>query len=237
MSFYSDFAEHYEKIFPFREPTYEFLRRHLPTAGHILDIGCGTGHYCGRFADAGLKVTGIDLDSNMIARAEEQYAAPRFETMDMLELATYRERFDAAYCIGNVVAHVPATALSDFLTAVSNVLTPGAIWVVQMVNFDPLLTQPSYTFKPLSLDGGKTTFLREYRNITAERLWFCTRLESDGTPLFAGKVELHPILSDAFIQAHSTAGFALTGHWSDFGGTPFVSETNSGSVFVFRRTM
>ena len=30
MTLYSEFAEHYEKIFPFREPVYSFLTSYLP---------------------------------------------------------------------------------------------------------------------------------------------------------------------------------------------------------------
>jgi ubiquinone/menaquinone biosynthesis C-methylase UbiE len=38
----------------------------------VLDVGCGTGYFTRRFAGAGLKVTGIDLDANMLAYAQSQ---------------------------------------------------------------------------------------------------------------------------------------------------------------------
>ncbi len=234
MSFYSDFAEHYEKIFPFRVPTYEFLRRHLPAAGHILDVGCGTGHYCGRLAADGFTVTGIDLDEKMIARARETYDVPQFEIRNMLELVDDKNRFAAAFCIGNVAAHVPASAMSEFLAAVEQHLEPGGIWIVQTVNFDPILAHESHTFGPLSLAGSEVTFHREYRDITPERLRFCTRLEAGGRELFAGEVDLNPVRSEIFIQAHIAAGFSLIGHWADFKETPFASERNSGSIYVFQ---
>jgi len=41
-----------------------------PQAGEsLLDVGCGTGHFSRRFADIGLKVSGIDPDEKAIAFA------------------------------------------------------------------------------------------------------------------------------------------------------------------------
>ena len=34
----------------------------------ILDVGCGPGRYIASFADAGVRVTGIDLADGMIVR-------------------------------------------------------------------------------------------------------------------------------------------------------------------------
>ena len=43
MAFYTDFAGHYEKIFPFRKGVLTFLDERLPPKGRVLDIGCGNG--------------------------------------------------------------------------------------------------------------------------------------------------------------------------------------------------
>jgi len=50
MSFYSEFSNQYEEAFPLREEVIGFLRNHFPEkVSAILDLGCGPGHYCGRF--------------------------------------------------------------------------------------------------------------------------------------------------------------------------------------------
>ena len=35
----------------------------------LLDVGCGTGYFCRRFANAGLKVHGLDPDVSMLTHA------------------------------------------------------------------------------------------------------------------------------------------------------------------------
>ncbi len=232
MSFYREFAEHYERIFPFRVATCEFLKRHLPAAGHVLDVGCGTGHYCGRLAESGLDATGIDLDEGMIAQARQAYPQPRFDVRNMLDLAGLDSSFEAAWCIGNVAPHVP---VADLLPSITQVLEPGAVWILQTVNFDPLLDHDSFDFPLLSFDEGRAVFHREYLDITQERLRFVTRLVIDGAEVFSGEVELSPTRSDEVIRLHEAAGFSFKSHWADFKETPFDTTKTSGSVYVFKR--
>ena len=41
-------------------------------AGHVCELGCGTGEMSRRFSAAGYEVTGIDLSVDMLARAMEK---------------------------------------------------------------------------------------------------------------------------------------------------------------------
>lgn len=53
------------------ERTVAWIMTHLvlPPGMHLLDLGCGPGLYCRRFAEAGLQVTGIDYSRRSIAYA------------------------------------------------------------------------------------------------------------------------------------------------------------------------
>ena len=43
-----------------------------PAGSTLLDVGCGTGHFSRRFADAGLRVNGLDPDPAMLEYARRQ---------------------------------------------------------------------------------------------------------------------------------------------------------------------
>jgi ubiquinone/menaquinone biosynthesis C-methylase UbiE len=51
-----------------------------------LDVGCGTGHLVAALAAAGLRVTGVDSDSRMIAAAEARFPELSFDTADASSL-------------------------------------------------------------------------------------------------------------------------------------------------------
>ncbi len=72
-----------------------FYRRHLPAAGEILEIACGTGRVGNAIADAGRKVTGIDISLAMLDKARRrQNCRNRYVAMDMRRLA-FSKPFDA----------------------------------------------------------------------------------------------------------------------------------------------
>jgi SAM-dependent methyltransferase len=236
MAFYSDFAGHYDQIFPFREGVYSFLDRWLPPTGRILDVGCGTGGYCARLHESGRACLGIDLDPGMIGEAERRHPAVDFRIMDMEEVRLLPAGgFAGVMCIGNVLPHLAAGRLAAFLMDVKNVLAPGGIWIFQTVNFDPILKGDDFVLPEIRLPAADLTFLRWYEDIQVDRLTFHTSLSGQDGEIFAGEVVLFPRTSTDYLHGHRTAGFTTLGHFADFGGRGFSPDEHSGSVFVFRR--
>jgi len=187
MSFYHDFAAYYEEVFPFRERTYAFIRRHLPARGRILDAGCGTGHYCGRLAADGYDALGIDVDAEMIREARHRYPRAAFRCLDVRGIGQLDPPWDGVFCIGNVAAHVPGEDFTRFVRELRRLLTPGGAWIFQVVNWDAILDRTEYRFPDRSLGDGLTVFVRRYRDITERRVRFQTRLESNGRIIFEGE--------------------------------------------------
>ncbi len=259
MAFYSDFADYYEAVFPFEEDVHAFLAARVPEQGRrILDVGCGSGHYCGRFAKAGHRVVGIDLDPKMIAVARRSYEGPDFLAMGMLQVAALPPGFDLVFCIGNVASHLPGRRFREFLGSVHRVLRPGGAWVFQVVNWDYVLPRESFVFPDTRVDvpsgtrdaasagdgrGGdegpasgsaELVFSRRYEQISDGRIRFLTRLTADGATVFDGDVWLHPMPTEEYLVAHEELGFELEGHFANFRGGTFDPEQWSSSVFVFR---
>ncbi|MCU0520823.1 MAG: class I SAM-dependent methyltransferase [Anaerolineae bacterium] len=234
MSFYTEFAETYESIFPFSGAVYALLRRHLPVApARVLDIGCGTGHYAGALAAEGYVALGIDLDPAMVAYALAHYPAAEFRLLDMREIASLDGTFDLVACVGNTAAHLPQGQFVRFVDAVNQVRTPGAPWILQVMNWDYVLMQDQVTFPVVEGTGG-ATFYRAYRDITPTQVTFTTRLELSGRVVFEDAVALYPMTSDEIIRMHRARGYDVVEHLGSYSGAPFDPDVFSANIIVFR---
>ncbi len=234
MSFYSEFATHYERVFPLREGTLAFLRMRLPSAGRVLDLGCGTGHYCGALAAAGLQAVGIDLDPLMIAAAQVAYPAAEFHVLDLRDVAALAPPFGGAYCIGNVLPHLAPAEVEDLLRSLRAVLSLGAPLIIQTVNFDRLLPlREPHQFPDLDAGGG-IVFRRRYLPTDGDAVRFVTELREDDRVLFAGEETLWPWHAADLIAAGVAAGLEPVDHCGDFAGTPFVPHDSGANVLTFR---
>ncbi len=237
MSFYSDFAPYYEQVFPFREEVYGFLREYAGVkGGTILDAGCGPGHYCGRFFQDGYQVTGIDLDGRMIEAAAAAYSGAMFRCMDIALIGSLQGSFDLVYSIGNVLSHLPQNRLPGFLHDIHASLERGGYWIVQVVNWDFLVTLDEYSFPVKHIGSGETSFYRSYSSISSSNVIFEVKLVSGGTTVFQESSELYPVTSEQYVQLHETAGFSLAGIYAGYDKAAFRKDRNSGLVMIFSKS-
>jgi len=236
LAFYSDFAGHYEKIFPYREGVFAFLDQWLPPGGTILDVGCGNGRYCLALDKSGRKTVGIDLDPGMIGEAEALHPAGDYRILGMEQIGLLPAAgFSGIICIGNVLPHLTTGLLNSFLMDIKKLLIPGGVWIFQTVNFDPILRQKEYRFPDRLFPADNLKFLRRYEDIQPGRLTFHTTLLAGTENVFRGEVTLYPRTSVEYVLGHGKAGFTQLAHCADFSGREFDPTANSGSVFVFRR--
>jgi SAM-dependent methyltransferase len=234
MSFYSEFAPFYDQFFPFREEVYSFLKQHAGChGGAVLDAGCGPGRYCGRFMHDGFRVTGVDLDRKMIDAATVLYPEVTFRCMDIAGIASLAAPFQFIYSIGNVLAYLKPDGLAAFLGTVHASLEKGGRWIVQIVNWDYLLTLKEYTFPAKTFAAGSETFHRRYSLIEPERVVFEVQLSSGEETLFHESSILYPLTAEVLLSMHTVSGFSLEGIFSGFDASRFRNDRNSGMVMVF----
>jgi len=236
MSFYSQFAEYYERVFPFREEVWRFLKEYAGSPGNaLLDVGCGPGDYCGRFAADGFKPLGIDLNEAMIAEAKQRYPEAEFHCLDMRRVDEIGKQFDCIWSIGNVMAHLPADALAPFISNIHKLLKPGGHWIMQIMNWDALagLTHYDFPTRTIEANDSSATFQRRYSSITPESLQFTFSLRDENTVLFEEAVTLYPVGVDRYRTLHKEAGFLCEGIFSDFSGNPLKDVPGTGLVLVF----
>ncbi len=92
-----------------------------PSPGQsLLDVGCGTGYFTGRFVADGLQVSGVDPDPAMLDFARQAVDGARFVQADMLSLPFEDGQFDCVIAITSLCfVRDPLAAIAE-LWRVSN---------------------------------------------------------------------------------------------------------------------
>jgi SAM-dependent methyltransferase len=108
------------------------LHRRIPPAAAVLDLGCGCGLPVARFlADAGHRVTGVDLSEVQIERARRLVPSATFLRADATELQLPPESFDAVVCLYALI-HMPLTEQPRLIDRIATWLRPGG-WLLVTV--------------------------------------------------------------------------------------------------------
>ncbi len=217
----------------------------------VIDIGCGTGEHVAFFAAAGGRAVGLDRSEAMINAARDHEAAGtgRFVLGDALEAGGVlgdEPPFGLAICLGNMLPHLGEHAeLSRFFAALHDILRPGGLLLIQMLNYEGFLTTGQRAL-PVNVrpgdDGREIVFLRLMSPADDGRvLFFPATLELDPeaeTPLtvtMSRRVELRAWTRVDLAPTLGAAGFEVAFH-GDMTGGPFVLEESPDLVVVATRS-
>jgi SAM-dependent methyltransferase len=90
----------------------EKVRRVVPAAADLLDLGCGTGAHAERFAAAGLEVVGVDRSASMLLQARARQALLEETLLRRLDFREHDVRgldlgrtFDAVVSLFHVLSY------------------------------------------------------------------------------------------------------------------------------------
>ncbi|MEV0396985.1 class I SAM-dependent methyltransferase [Polymorphospora rubra] len=105
------------------------LQRQLPAGAAVLDLGCGCGVPVARtLADAGHRVTGVDLSEVQIDRARRLVPHATFLHGDATQIAFPDRTFDAVVCLYALI-HLPIDAQPRLLHRIASWLRPGGLFL------------------------------------------------------------------------------------------------------------
>lgn len=233
MAFYQSIAPWYDHIFPASPMQVKFTAQQLAALSHktILDIGCGTGNLSLLLADAGARVSGIDLDTEMIKMAQAKaQSRPNltFQVTDMLQISTQFKplSLDAVICFGNTLAHLLRSGdILSFFNQSATLLKSGGHLLVQIINYDYVLDE--------GLDGLPTIennhikFERHYEfREQDEMINFKTHLTVKATgQSITNSVPLHPIRRDFLMKLLQESGFERIRFFGGFDGAPLSERS------------
>lgn len=105
-------------------PLYERFLAYVPSRGHILDAGCGSGRDSKCFLDGGYRVTAFDASDALARKASELLGQP-VECRRFTEI-NYKEEFDAIWACASLL-HVHQDDLSSTLEKLASHLKDGGV--------------------------------------------------------------------------------------------------------------
>jgi SAM-dependent methyltransferase len=215
MDFYTSISDYYDRIFPVDPQALDLLGAGLHSGSRVLDIACGTGGYSVGLAERRHRVTGIDLDRAMIRRAREKAGdltePPDFRVMDMLSIAKNLEAgFNRIFCIGNSLVHLQTDEqIAKLLADCFSLLGPGGDLIVQIINYDRILSQGLTTLPTLHDEAAGLEFRRSYeldreggKVIFRTELWI-----EEGGRVIRNQIPLRIVTGEQLRALVRTAGF------------------------------
>ncbi len=226
--FYTSISKYYSEIFPYNPEQPQFVKSRAGELNgkQILDIGCATGELAFQLANEGGKLTGIDLNEDLLFQAKTNKVHPNlhFQTGNMSELVIdFRpEYFDLVLCFGNTLVHLETKELvRQMLKGVFTVLKPGGHFLLQILNYDYILDE-QLSELPL-IETENIRFVRKYRFekssplIRFQTTLFLKREET----VISNETLLLGLTSSDLAELLPEAGFSETELFRNFKQEPF----------------
>lgn len=233
MSFYQQLAPYYHHIFKINPAQVQFVVDSIQKKeASILDIGCGIGTLSLALSHNFKTVTGIDLDAEMVNYAvkklEQVSGTVDFHQLGMLDISNQfpKKTFDGIVCFGNTLVHLDSLEeVHDFITQSKSILKPRGKLLIQMVNYDRIL---SNEIKHLPLiENDEIRFEREYVFHAMQRtIDFNTTLTVKSTQQkIVNSVLLLPILHEELNRLIKMAGFLNVNYYGNFNKEPYTIDS------------
>lgn len=236
MGFYEQISKYYDYIFPVGQDQLNLIMNSTGVPPkRILDIACGTGSYSIELAKKGYRVTGIDLDMEMVNRAkmkaEREGLEIDFRQLDMKDVKKVSPgKFDCIFSIGNSIVHLEsADEILDVLRQMKWLLVEGGVLILQTVNYDRVLKYDVDELPTIKNNRIGLEFIRKYEfNRSNGKINFNTTLVIDNAnekASFKNSIELFPLKSSDVVKLLNKAGFSKLELYGDFKQTQFSEKS------------
>lgn len=198
----------------------------------LLDLGCGPGLYCRRFAERGLRVTGVDISENSLRYARQHDPRSSYIHMDYRDLA-FENVFDAAVLIYGDLCVLTPPNRDRVLANIRRALKPGGWFVCDVMtpaHHARRLAEEAMRWSAFPNGGffrpGPHLLLERYSNYAEEQTGLAQHfvIEADGrmTEFRLWTLYYTPERISAALGAQ---GFTVMGLYSDLTGTPLTADS------------
>ena len=136
-----------------------------PDFRKILDVCCGMGRHARALSNLGYSVTGIDRDTDAIAKARELGGGPNYIVADIRDYQPAPETFDAAIVMGQSFGHFDAGTNRDILGTLAGGVRKRGRVILDLWN--PEFFKAHQGERALKVSKG---VVRENKRVTDDRL-------------------------------------------------------------------
>ncbi len=239
MDFYRALSEHYDEIFPLKEPQKSCLLGYLKQENltSILDIGCGTGTFALEVSRTDVRVLGVDLSDEMIEiskrKAQQKGSSARFAIADMRDLSNIQEEFSGVFCLGNTLAHV--TGEIELKQVLTQFAKKGVHLLLQTVNYDRILAKQVKELPIIKTSD--FTFHRFYTYRTDGKIDFSMKIEfPDTKQVISGVNILFPVTYTLLKRALLETGWEVSDLWGNYNKDPWT-EDSPATIITAKRIL
>ncbi|MBS4537225.1 class I SAM-dependent methyltransferase [Clostridium sp. D2Q-11] len=221
MGFYDVLSENYDKIFPMKKTTLEFIKDKIKGSS-VVDLGCGTGNYSIELSKEGFKVIGIDLDEEMINKARKKSYLldnkPEFIVGNMLEIDKLIEnKVDFIFSIGNSIVHLEnEKEILKLFKDSYNILNKNGRLLIQIVNYDRILNKNITSLPTINVPEEKLSFIRKYK-LENNKIKFNTTIQKEDIQI-TNSIDLLPITKEKLEDMLETVGYNNIDFYGSFSG-------------------
>ncbi|MGC1495829.1 MAG: class I SAM-dependent methyltransferase [Sulfitobacter sp.] len=133
---YAEKAQYYSDLMTdsaAKDPLFIRFLAALPKAGHVLDLGCGPGHFAHCMAQAGLRVTASDAVAEMVDLIPKHPSiTPIHASFDDI---TGQDLYDGIWANFSLL-HAPRADMPRHLDALKTAIKPGGLFHIALKTGD-----------------------------------------------------------------------------------------------------
>lgn len=233
MKFLEMIIKHYDDIFPFNKETYSFLREGLLDEDKVLDVACATGTYAIALQKDGMNLCGLDIDDNMIRRAEEKaeeaFVNPDFVVSSMLNLDLVSDGdLRRIYSISNALVQLKSLEeIQTFLSLSFELLKDGGDLIIRIFNYDRILDHKIDKLPSLEVPLKGITYDRNYNFDEDSELIEFTSILNVKDQTKESSIYLFPVRIDLLLEELFHVGFREIEVYGSFKKEPYTEESIS----------
>lgn len=238
--FYDGVSHSYDRMISFseriasEEPRFRDLVNKYSVRS-ALDAGAGSGFHSILLAKCGVRVTAVDISGEMLRKLGQN--AKNYDLQiktlrsDFLKLHFPVSSFDAVFCLGNSLVHLPLQGqLQKVIKNFVNPLKPGGIMVVQILNYDRIMErkEPIQSVKK----SGDDLYIRYYDFHKKQILFNLLKINMVSLSHDLHTVPIQPISSTGLKNILNKSGFGNITLYGDLTLKPFSRTTSQDLVVI-----